>query len=94
VTVIARNATKAVLGPGGVCICLESVSQFCVSAFGGNLASVTMKTSSHLIYFIKKIYRFYTSSVIYRDNAAINFIAVKLIKVSFLSTLTGHMLVL
>jgi hypothetical protein len=38
---------------------LESGGQFCVGEFGRHLASVTMKKSLHLIYFIKKCYKYF-----------------------------------
>jgi hypothetical protein len=56
---------------------LESGGQFCVGAFGRNLASVVMKMFSHLIYFAKKFYKFCTFGAICKDNAAINCITVK-----------------
>jgi hypothetical protein len=43
---------------------LESGGQFCVRAFGRNLASVAMKMFSRLIYFIKKLYKLCTFSAI------------------------------
>jgi hypothetical protein len=52
----ARNTNKVMLAPmvgyGEVFIWLESGvrHQFCVGAFGSNLASVEVKTFSHLIY--------------------------------------------
>jgi hypothetical protein len=45
---------------------------------------------SHLIYFIKKCYKFCTFNVTCKDNAALNYIAVQHKAFSFLSTLTGH----
>jgi hypothetical protein len=71
---------------------LESGGRFCVGAFGRNLASVAVKIFSHLIYFIRKFYKFCTFSAICKDNAAINCITVEHKKVSFPSTLTGHTL--
>jgi hypothetical protein len=65
----------------------------CVGVFGRNLASVTMKMFSHLIYVINKLYE-YTFNVICKDNAAINCITLQHKKVSFLSTLMSHTLVL
>jgi hypothetical protein len=43
---------------GGVWLSLESGGRFCIGAFGRNLASVAVKMFSHLIYFIKKFYKF------------------------------------
>jgi hypothetical protein len=51
---------------------LESGSWFCVGSFGKNLAFVSVNMFSHLIYFIKKCYKFFTFNVICKDNAAIN----------------------
>jgi hypothetical protein len=45
---------------GGVWRSLESGGRFCVGAFGRSLASVAVKMFSHLIYFIKKFYKFCT----------------------------------
>jgi hypothetical protein len=73
---------------------LESSSQFCVGAFGRNLASVTVKMFSHIVYFIKKFYKFCTFNAICIDNTAINCITVQHKKVSFMSTLMGHKLLL
>jgi hypothetical protein len=56
---------------------LESGGRFCVGALGRNLDSVAVKNFSHLIYFIKKFYKFYTFNVICKDNSAINCITVK-----------------
>jgi hypothetical protein len=36
-----------------------------------------MKMFSHLLYFMKKFYKFYTFNVIFKDNAAINCITVQ-----------------
>jgi hypothetical protein len=69
---------------------LESGGRFCVGAFGRNLASVAVKMFSHLIYFIKKFYKFCTFNIFHKDNAAINCITVQHKNVSFPSTLTGH----
>jgi hypothetical protein len=71
-------------------VSLESGGWFCVGAFVKNLASVAAKMFSHLIYFIKKFYKFCTLNAIYKDNAAINCIIAQHKKVSFPSTLTGH----
>jgi hypothetical protein len=68
---------------------METGGLFCVGAFGRNLASVTMKMFSHLIYFIKKFYKCHTLNAICKDNAAINCITVQQ-KNSFPSSLTGH----
>jgi hypothetical protein len=56
---------------------LGSSCRFCVGAFGMNPASVAVKMCSHLIYFVKKVYKFCTFSAICKDNAAINCIAVQ-----------------
>jgi hypothetical protein len=56
---------------------LESGGRFCVCAFGRNLDSVSVKTFSHLMYFIKKLYTFCTLNSICKDNAAINCIIVQ-----------------
>jgi hypothetical protein len=69
---------------------LESGGQFCVGAFGMNLASVNMKMFSHLIYFINKFDKFCASNVICRNNVAINCINVQHKRRSFLSTLLRH----
>jgi hypothetical protein len=99
VTLLARNVNEAMAVPmegsafGGS---LESGSWFCISAFGINLASVTVKIFSNLIYFTKKFYKFYkfcTFNAICKDNAAIKCIkciTVQHKKSSFLSTLMGH----
>jgi hypothetical protein len=74
VTLVARDANEAMVGSGGFRIgrSLESGSWFCVSVFGSNLASVTVKMFSHLIYFTKKFYAFCTFNAIFKDDAAIN----------------------
>jgi hypothetical protein len=51
---------------------LVSGGQFCVGAFGRDLASVAVKIFSHIIYYIKKFYKCYTFNAIYKDNSAIN----------------------
>jgi hypothetical protein len=56
---------------------LESGSRFCVGPIGRNVASVTMKIFSHLIYFIKTFYKYCTFNAICKDNAAINCITVQ-----------------
>jgi hypothetical protein len=58
------------------CRGLESDS-FAFGAFGRNLASVAVKMFSHLIYFIKKFYKFCTFNVICKDNAVVNCITVQ-----------------
>jgi hypothetical protein len=88
VTLVARNANEAVVGSGGS---PKSGCRFYVGAFGRNLASVAVKMFSHLIYFIKKFYRFFTFDAICKDNAAINCI-VQHKKGSFPSTLTDQTL--
>jgi hypothetical protein len=67
---------------------VESGDQFYVGAFDRNLASVTMKLFSHLIYFVKKFYNFF--SAICKDDAAISCITIQHKKSSFPSTLIGH----
>jgi hypothetical protein len=69
---------------------LESGGRFCVGAFGRNLASVAVMMFSHLIYFIKKCYKFCTFNAICKENVAMNCITVKHKTGSFPSTLTGH----
>jgi hypothetical protein len=51
---------------------LESGGRFCVGSFDRNLASVAVKMFSHLIYFVKKFYKFCTLNAICKNNAAIN----------------------
>jgi hypothetical protein len=61
--VVARNANEAVLvpmvGSGDVCDwrSLESGGRFRVGAFSSNLASVAVKMFTHLVYYIKTVYR-------------------------------------
>jgi hypothetical protein len=57
---------------GGVWQSLQSGCLFDVCAFGRNLASVTMKMLSCLIYFTKKFYKCFVLNMICEDNAAIN----------------------
>jgi hypothetical protein len=52
-------------------------SQVVGFVFGRNLASVVVKMLSHLIYLVKKFYKFCTFYVIYKYNAAINCITVQ-----------------
>jgi hypothetical protein len=59
---------------GGVWRSLESGGRFCVRAFGKNLTSVAEKMFTHLIYFLKKFYKFCTFNAIFKENDAINFI--------------------
>jgi hypothetical protein len=47
------------------------------SAFGRNLASVSVKMSAHLIYFINKFNKSCISNAICKDNAGINYISVQ-----------------
>jgi hypothetical protein len=56
---------------------LESGGRFCVSAFDRNLVSVAVKMFSHLIYFIKKFYKFCNFNAFCKDNAAINCITIQ-----------------
>jgi hypothetical protein len=51
--------------------------RFCVGAFGRNLDLVAVKMFSHLIDFIKKLYKCCTFNTIWKDNAAINCITVQ-----------------
>jgi hypothetical protein len=84
-TVVARNANEVImvlmvgLAESVFGRSLELGSQFCVGAFGRNLASVAMKIFSH--YFTKKFYKFCIF------NTAINCITVqhkkRLIPVNF-----------
>jgi hypothetical protein len=50
----SKNVNEAVVAPGGLrsagILSLESGGPFCVDAFGRNLASVTAKMASHLMY--------------------------------------------
>jgi hypothetical protein len=76
-TLVTRNVNKAMValmvGCNRLCIWKESgvrQSVLC-SKFDRNLVSVTMKMFSHLIYFMKKFYKFCTSNVICKYNAAI-----------------------
>jgi hypothetical protein len=62
---------------------MESGGRFCVVAFDRNLASVAVKIFSHLIYFIKKLYKCCTFNAVCKDNAAINCIIFQHKKVSF-----------
>jgi hypothetical protein len=84
------GSKKCKRGYDGVWWSLESGGQFCVCAFGRNLASVTVKMISHLICSIKRICELCTVNVICKDNAAINCISIQHKKGSFLSTLAGH----
>jgi hypothetical protein len=60
VNLIGRNANKAMVESGGVCVWREFDSDgwLCVGTFGRNLASVAVKTFSSLAYFIKRFYKF------------------------------------
>jgi hypothetical protein len=69
---------------------LKIGGQFCAGVFCMNLASVTTKMFSHLIYSIKTFYKFCTANVICKENAAINYNTVQHRKSSFPLTLTGH----
>jgi hypothetical protein len=64
------------VGLKAACMSLEtgSGSRFCVRAFDRNLAPITVKFLSHLIYIIKKYHKFFTFIAIYKDNATINYI--------------------
>jgi hypothetical protein len=62
--------------------------------FGKNLASVAVKMFSHLIYLKKKSYTFCTFNAICKDDAEISCITVQHKRDLFLSTLTGHTLVI
>jgi hypothetical protein len=73
---------------GGVWQSLESGGRFCDSARGRNLASFAIKLFSHVIYFIKKLYKC-TFSAIGKDNAAVNGTTVQYKEGSFLLTSTG-----
>jgi hypothetical protein len=52
---------------------LESGGRVCAGAFGRNLASVTVKMFSHLIYVLQKFYKFYIFNAISKDNVAIKY---------------------
>lgn len=69
---------------------LESGDQFCVAAFGTNMAPVTVKMFSYLIYFIKKLYKCCSFNVICTDNVAINCNTTQHKQGLFPSTLMGH----
>jgi hypothetical protein len=69
---------------------LESGFWFCVAAFDRNLASVAVKVFSHLIYFIKIFYKFFTSNAICKENEEINCTTFQHLKGLFSSTSTGH----
>jgi hypothetical protein len=67
-TLVARNTKRLWWGLaesafGGS---LESGGRFYVVAFGRNLASVAVKMFSHLIYFIKKLYKWCAFTAICR----------------------------
>jgi hypothetical protein len=62
----------------GFGVSLESGGVFCVGAFGRNLASVAVKTRSHLFHKeILKIIYIATFHSICKGNAAINYITVE-----------------
>jgi hypothetical protein len=77
---VVIGSKKCKQGYGGVS--LESVSQFYVGASGFSCCA------SHLIYFIKKIYKYCTFNVIYNDNSAISCVTLQHKKGLYLSTLT------
>jgi hypothetical protein len=85
-TVVAWNANEALVVSGGS---PESGGRFCVDAFGKNLAYEPWSFFLHLNY-IKKYFKFGTSSAICEDNVAINCITLKRKEGSIPSTLTGH----
>jgi hypothetical protein len=72
---------------------MESGCQFCVRTFGTNLASFAI-VFSHLIYFVKKPYKFYIFNAICKDDAAVNYITTQRREIIFPSTFTLHMLLL
>jgi hypothetical protein len=51
---------------------VESGGRFCVDVFVRNEASVAVKMFSHLIYLIKKCYKFCSFDAICKDSAAID----------------------
>jgi hypothetical protein len=51
---------------------LEADGQFCVGAFGRNLASVAVKMFPRLIYFIKTFYKLCIFNGICKDNSVMN----------------------
>jgi hypothetical protein len=62
---------------GGVYFWRESevyfqATGFFAVEFGGNTISVTVKTFSHVIYFLKESYKFCNFSAICKANAAVN----------------------
>jgi hypothetical protein len=68
---------------------LELGSWFCIGVFGKNFASVAVKMFSHVIYFIRKFYKFCTFSGICKVNVAINCITFHYRNVPFPSYLMG-----
>jgi hypothetical protein len=78
VNLVARNANRlwwslwSSLAKSEFVGSLESGCRFCVGAFGRNLASVTLKTFSHLSYFTKKCYEFCVFGAVCKGNIAIN----------------------
>jgi hypothetical protein len=87
---VARSENEAMVVCGGVCVWRESGVRVCVGAFGRSLASVAVKIFSHLIYFVKKFYKFCTFSATLKVSAAMNYITVQHKKGLFPSPLTGH----
>jgi hypothetical protein len=92
-----ESSKKCKQGYGGTCggvwqslhlVAVWSQTVSFVLVFGRNLDSVTMKMFSHLIYFIKKFYKFCTFNTICKDHGAINCITIQHKKGSFPSTLT------
>jgi hypothetical protein len=69
---------------------LSQAVGFVLVCLVGLLTSVVVKMFSHLIYFIKKFYKFCTFIVICKDNVAINFITLQHKTRSFPSILMGH----
>jgi hypothetical protein len=52
---------------------LELGGQFCVGAFGTNMASVAVNMFTHLIYIMKIFYNCCASNAICKENTAINY---------------------
>jgi hypothetical protein len=55
---------------------MQAVGHFCIVVFDKNLASFALNVVSHLIYFMNTFYKFCIFNAIYKDNAAINCVAV------------------
>jgi hypothetical protein len=87
------GSKKCIRGYGGVwpSLRLAGVWSQAVGFVLVRLAGIWLQSPfSHLIYFIKKFYKFRTFNAICKDNSAINYITVQHKKSSFPSTLTGR----